>query len=313
MRVAILGAGGVGSYYGGVLAAAGHDVAVLARGANLTALRERGLTVREPAAGGQESGEDLVVDVEASDRVEDLATALSGHPELAIVAVKSYSLGEIAPAAAKLAEAGAVVVPLLNGVDIVDRLEGGGVPREALLAGFTYISAARVEPGVVERRSDFRRVVVGEPGDGASERARRVATAFDGTGVEARASDAIEPELWGKFVFIAAVSAVCGLARAPVGPAREADGGPERVRHAVEEVVAVARARGVDLPADTADSVVARIMDLAPGLKPSFLLDVLAGGPNELDILSGAVSGFGRELGVPTPVHDEVVAALSGD
>lgn len=304
MRITILGAGGVGSYYGGVLAAAGHDVALLARGENLAALRERGLTVREPA------GEERVMDVAASALVDDLVAAFPGDPELAIVAVKSYSLGEIAPAAAALADAGAVVVPLLNGVDIVDRLAAGGVPRSALLEGLTYVSAARAAPGVVERRSDFRRVVVGEPGGGASDRAKRVAAAFDGTGVDARASDTIEVELWSKFVFIAALSAVCGLARAPVGAAREVDGGADRVRRAVDEVETVAGARGVDLPPDTADSVVARIMGLAPGLQPSFLLDVLAGGPNELDVLSGAVSAMGRELGVATPVHDEVVAVL---
>lgn len=305
MRIAILGAGGVGGYYGAVLAAAGHDVAVLARGENLAALRDRGIAVREP------TGETVEARLAASDRVEALATALAGDSELAIVAVKSYSLPKIAPAAAALAEAGATVLPLLNGVDIVDRLEAAGVPRSALLAGLTYISAARVAPGVVERRSDFRRVVVGEPGNGASDRAARVAAAFDGTGVDARASDAIDVELWSKFVFIAALSAVCGLARAPVGEARDVEGGPERVRRAVEEVVAVARARDVDLPTDAADSVVDRIMGLAPGLKPSFLLDVLAGGPNELDVLSGAVSAMGRELGVPTPVHGAAVAALS--
>lgn len=299
MRIAILGAGGVGGYMGGVLARAGHDVALLARGEHLDAIRASGLTVRQPDG-------DFTVEVQASDDVDQL-----GEVQLGIVAVKSYAVGAIAPAAARLAERGAVVLPLLNGVDIVDRLADGGVPRAALLAGLTYISAAKAGPGVIELKSDFRRVTVGEPAGGLSERAERTAAAFGDTPVDARAVEAIDVELWRKFVFIASISAACGLARSAIGPVRDAPLGATLLRRAVEEVVAVARARGIALRDDEAAKALERIDALAPNLKPSFLLDVEAGGPNELDILSGAVSRLGEAAGVPTPVHDTATAALA--
>lgn len=300
MRIAIIGAGGVGGYYGGVLAHAGHDVLVLARGENLDALRDAGIIIEEP------DGNKLTAPVRASDDPADLAGA-----ELALVAVKSYALADVAPAVARLADAGAAVLPLLNGVDIAERLADAGVPDDAILAGLTYISAARVAPGRFQRRSDFRRILLGERGGERSERAERIAAAFGGTGVDVRVSDDIRTELWRKFVFIAAISAVCGLARAPIGTVRGAPLGHDLIRRAVDEVVGVARARDIPLEPAEADAVVRQILGLAPALRPSFLLDLEAGGPNELDTLSGAVARLGRDAGVDTPVHDTAVTVIS--
>jgi 2-dehydropantoate 2-reductase len=300
VKIAVLGAGGVGGYYAAVLARAGQDVSLLARGEHLAAIRERGLEVREP------DGDPWRVPVSAVERPADMPDA-----EVAFVAVKSYSLQAIAAAAADLAGRGAVVVPLLNGVDIVQRLVNAGVPEPSLLAGLTYVSALKAGPGVIELKSDFRRVIVGEPGGGPSQRAEHVAAAFAGTAVDARATTDIQVELWRKFVFIAAISAACGLARAPIGPVRDAPRGRLLLERAVREVVAVATARGVALPRGEAEEVIRRLDGLAPGLSPSFLLDVQAGGPTELDILSGAVSRLGAEVGVDTPVHDTTTTAIT--
>jgi 2-dehydropantoate 2-reductase len=299
MNIAILGAGGVGGYFGGILARAGNRVALLARGAHLEALRERGLEVRTPEG-------TFTVAVEAVGDAEELRGI-----ELAVVAVKSYSLAEIAPAARLLAERGAVVVPLLNGVEAADRLIDAGVPGERVLGGLTQISAVRIGPGVVERRSAFQRVVVGERVGGASERAERIAATFREAGAEARASDDITVDLWRKFAFIATMSAACGLARASVGPVRRAPLGNLLLERALREVTAVGRARGVPLPADVEERLLGFMNGLPDAMKPSFLLDLESGGATELDDLSGAVSRLGRQTGVETPVHDVATAALS--
>ncbi len=299
MRVAVLGAGGVGAYYGGSLARAGHDVVILARGANLDALRARGLEVRTPEGA-------FTVRPEATGDPVRAAGA-----DLAIVAVKTYSVAVIAPAARLAAEAGAVVVPLLNGVEAVERLAALGVPHGMMLGGLTQISAVRSAPGVVERRSAFQRVVVGEPGGGGSERAERIAAAFASAGVDAAVSADIGADLWRKLAFISPMAAACGLARAPVGPVLAAPLGRLLVERAVREVLAVARAAGVALADGEEAGVVAFIASLAPGMKPSFLLDLESGGPTELDDLCGAVSRIGRRVGVETPVHDTATAALS--
>jgi 2-dehydropantoate 2-reductase len=298
MNIAILGAGGVGGYFGGILARSGHRVAMLARGAHLDALRERGLEVRTPEG-------PFTAKVEATDDPSALRDI-----ELAVVAVKNYSLAEIAPAARLLAERGAVILPLLNGVEAADRLIASGLPKAQVLGGLTEISAARIGPGIVERRSPFQRVVVGELAGGVSERTERIAAAFREAGAEARASAEITVDLWRKFAFITTMAAACGLARAPIGRVREAPLGDLLIARALGEVIAVARAHGVAMPAAVESKILDLIKGLPDAMKPSFLLDLESGGPTELDDLSGAVSRLGRETGVETPVHDVATAAL---
>lgn len=292
MKIAILGAGGVGGYFGGALARAGYPVAMLARGSHLEALREQGLEVRTPEGS-------FTVQVHATDEPREL-----GEIDLAIVAVKGYSLPEILPAARLLAEEGATILPLLNGVEAADRLIAGGVPEDRVLGGLTEISAARIAPGVIERKSSFHRVVVGERTGGLSERAERIVVAFLKAGADARASEEITVDLWRKLAFIASMAAVCGLARSPVGPIREKPMGRALIERAVREVLAVGRSFGIALAGDDEAKILQFVDALGPHLKPSFLLDVEAGGPTEIDDLSGAVSRLGRQTGVDTPVHD---------
>jgi 2-dehydropantoate 2-reductase len=298
MRIAIVGAGGVGGYFGGTMARAGHDVILLARGEHRDAIRSRGLEVREPEGA-------WTTVVGATDDPAELPPA-----DLALVAVKSYSLAEVAPAVRLLAEAGATVLPLLNGVETFESLAKLGVPPDRMLAGLTVISVERTAPGVITRKSPFRSAVVGERRGGSSERAERVAAVFRGSGADARVSEDIAVDLWRKFLFLTSLAAACGLSRAPIGPVRDAPLGSLLLQRAAREIAAVGRARGVAIPAGEEEQVLERMAALPAGTKPSFLLDLERGGPNELDVLSGAVSRYGRESGVSTPVHDTVVAAV---
>jgi len=224
--------------------------------------------------------------------------------------VKSYSLREVGSAARAVALQGATVLPLLNGVETTEHLVALGVPREALLGGLTMISAERVAPGVVERKSAFQTIVLGELGGGTSPRVLRIVEALRSASIDGRASTDVELELWQKLIFIASVATVCGLARAPIGQVRLAPRGPEFVAAAVGEAVAVARAHGVHLPDDQMARTVATIEGLPPRMRPSFLVDLEKGGATELDALMGAVSRIGHQLGVPTPVHSAATAAL---
>lgn len=289
----------MGGTFAGELARAGHDVAVLARGAHLDAIRARGLEVRTP-------DETFRAEVRASADAADLGAA-----DLVVVAVKNYSLGEVAPAAAALAAAGATVVPLLNGVEAADRLVSSGVPPERLLPGLTEVSAARIAPGVVERKSTFQRIAIGEPSGESSARVEAIAAAFRSARVDTRVSSDTQAELWRKLAFIASMAAACGLARAPVGVVREAPYGRDLFRRLVDEALSVARARSVRVGDEAAAKILSFVEGLAPALRPSFLLDLEAGGPTELDDLCGAISRLGRSAGVETPVHDAATAALS--
>ena len=298
MRVVVLGTGAVGGYYGGQLARAGHEVTCFARGANLAALRERGLEIQTPEGTHRTS-------VSATDRVADLPPA-----DFTILGVKSYSLDAMAPALIRCAQQGATIVPLLNGVDTAERLVALGVPAATVVGGLTRVSVVLTAPGVVTRSSAFQSVVVGEFDGTITLRVESIAAAFRDAGVDGKASGQIQLELWRKFVFIAALAAGCGLARAPIGHLQASPLGRRLLERAIREVIAVARARGIPFPDDEESRHIGMIGQLPPTIKPSFLVDLEGGGPNELEILSGAVSRFADELGVPTPVHDTVTAAL---
>jgi 2-dehydropantoate 2-reductase len=308
--IAVVGAGGVGGYFAGVLALAGHEVHLLARGKHLEAIK---------AAGGLEIVQPGGVRHTARVSATNDPAALAGSA-FVIVAVKSYSLDEVAPALRELAAHGSVIVPLLNGVGIDERLAALGVGRSSIAGGLTYIVAARTAPGVVERSSPFARITIGEFRGQTSDRLDPLAAALRDAGVEVTVTRDIDAELWRKLAFIAPLAAICGLARRPAGPVRAAPFGREVFERAVREVVAVGRASGVALGgalggAD-AEAIINDAMQrfdaLRPETKPSLLLDVERGGPTELDTLSGTVARLGRTFGVETPVHDTAVVALNG-
>jgi 2-dehydropantoate 2-reductase len=301
VKVIVLGAGAIGAYYGGQLARTGHDVTLYARGENLTAIRRSGLEIRTPEGS-------TVVKVAATDRADELGAA-----DFAILGVKSYSLDSIGPVVRQTAEKGAAILPFLNGVETTDHLLKLGVSRAALLGGVTRISVARMQPGVVERRGAGQSVIIGELDGQTTDRVTRIATAFRDAGADARVSNRIDVDLWQKFIFLAAIAGACGLARVPVGVLRERPLGRRLFQRAVQEVVDVARARGIPLADDETTQVTGAIDALPPGTKPSFLFDLESGGPTELDVLSGAVSRYADEAGLSAPIHDAITAALAGN
>ena len=298
MRIAIIGAGGVGGYYGAKLAQAGHDVRLLARGEHLDAIRKNGMVIKD-------HDRSFTVPMNATDRAEDLRGA-----EWAMLAVKSYSVAELTDLIVKLAKDGTTIVPALNGVTIADTLVAAGVPRAQILGGTTITNAHKLAPGVIERLSRRDRFAVGELDGTMSDRAKAIAAALRSAGDDAVATREIVLELWLKFNMLCACAAACGMARSDLGTIRDTELGRLLIDRAVREIAAVARAMRVPIPPTQEEDALARIAALPASLKPSFVLDVERGGPTELDILSGAVSRFGKKTGVPTPVHDTAAAVL---
>jgi 2-dehydropantoate 2-reductase len=174
----------------------------------------------------------------------------------------------------------------------------------------SYVSAVRIEGGVFERRSTFQRVIVGELPNGISPRAKKIATMFADAGAEATASEDITLALWQKFVFLASIAAACGLTRLPIGPVRDNPLGARLIERLVREAVAVGRARGIALPQDEEARVLNQINSLPAASQPSLLLDLLAGSPTEVDVLSGAIARFAEEGKIETPIHDAAALIL---
>jgi 2-dehydropantoate 2-reductase len=298
MKIAIMGAGGVGGYYGGLLAQAGHDVVFIARGAHLKALQGQGLRVKSVL------GDFSVSPVRATDHPDEAGTV-----DLVIVATKTYHTEDAAQAIKPMTGPDTVVVPLQNGVDAVERL-GKVVGKEHLLGGATWLSAAIEAPGVIGHYSRFRRVVLGEMNGRITPRAEAVAEAFRRTQATVELVGNIQQILWTKFVFISSVSALGGLTRVPMGAYRQVSEARAVLTEAMSEVAAVARARGVSLDDDIITKTLAFIDGTAEDLKPSMQRDLEAGRVSELESMIGVVVRLGRELDVPTPVMRFAYAML---
>lgn len=299
MRVLVMGSGGVGGYYGGLLARQGHEVTFVARGAHLAALRERGLELRD-------RGETTVL--RPLRAVGDPAEA-EGDFDFVFFTVKTYDTG---PAAAALRPAigpNTAVLPLQNGIDSVDQL-GAALGAEHVLGGMTQVGARLVEPGVVERFSPFCQVVVGEPGGGLSERAERIAAALREVGVDATASPDVQRAVWEKFMMLAPMASLNSAGRAPTGQVR---GTPETKAlyfAMMGEIVAVGRAAGVNLPDESVKAMEGFYLALPDTHTTSMQRDYEDERRVELEHIAGTVVRRGDGLGVPTPNFDVLYGIL---
>ena len=298
MRIAVLGSGGIGGYYGALLAKAGHDVSFIARGAHLEAMQQRGLTLRTPDG-------DSTIPVTA---VADTGTV--GAVDLVLFCVKSYDTGPAAQALAPLMARDTAVVSFQNGVDNVQAI-ASVVGSGAVLIGVVYNALQLAGPGLVQRTGGDGKIVLGELGGALTERVQRIASAFQQTGVAHQVSTDIDRVLWEKFLFIAGVGGVTALARSGIGPLLASPGGRMLLTTSCEEIAAVALAERVPLPADAADRAVEQAATLPPQWRSSLARDLEDGRRLEVEALSGAVVRRGLKLGVPTPIHRTIAACLS--
>jgi 2-dehydropantoate 2-reductase len=293
-----MGTGGVGGYYGGLLARTGQAVTFIARGAHLAAIREKGLQIQSV------HGDFAISPAKATDNPAEV-----GPVDLVIVATKTYHTDEAAQALKPMVGPGTVLVSLQNGVDAADRI-GAVVGMEHLIGGATWLSAAIEAPGVIGQYSQFRRIVLGEFDGHKTERLRSVFDALNATGATVEVSDNILKVLWTKFVFIASVSALGSLTRAPYGGYIHVPESRTVLVETLKEVEAVARAKGIALDGDVVDKTLAFIDGSAPNIKPSMQRDVEAGRVSELESMLGVVVRLGAELGVSTPVMRFAYAML---
>jgi 2-dehydropantoate 2-reductase len=298
MKIAILGSGGIGGYYGGLLAGSGNDVTFLAGGAHLTAIRDHGLRV-ESIHGDFE--------VRPAQATDDPAQV--GPVDLVLVTVKSYDLEAAAGTAHALIGQHTAVLPLLNGLDAAERL-AAIFGAEHVLAGLTHIASNIIAPGTIRQISPLRRIIVGECSGAITPRAERIRDVLAASGIEATFTSSVDVALWEKFAFIASFSGICCLARKPIGPVLATPETRQIYVDALREVEAVGQARGVPLPLDIVARTVQFTEGFVPATKPSLLVDLEAGRRLELEAMSGTVVRYGQQAGVPTPVHRVIYAAL---
>jgi 2-dehydropantoate 2-reductase len=298
MRIAVFGVGAVGGYFGGRLAQAGEDVTFIARGETLRVLRERGLRVDSVRG-------DFVV--RPAHAVGDAGEA--GPVDAALIAVKAWQVADAAPLMRPLLEAGTVLVPLENGVEAADQL-AAVLGCSHVAPGLCRIVAEVVASGHVRHTGLEPTVAFGEPDNRSSARLERLRRAFTRAGVVAEIPADVGAALWEKFLFIASLSGLGALTRAPAGLVRRLPQTRRWLEEAMAEVAAVARARGVALPDDATARTMAFIDALPDGATSSMQRDIMAGRASELEAQNGAVVRLGREVGVATPVNAFIYHAL---
>jgi 2-dehydropantoate 2-reductase len=300
-RIAVVGSGAVGGYYGARLARTGHEVHLLARGAHLEALLLHGLTVRSPLG-------DFTVQPRATSRTETI-----GPVDLVLFAVKTYDNADAIPLLLPLMGERTLVLSLQNGVSSVDAL-GAAVGTAAVLAGPTYIATALSAPGVIVQTGTHRRIVFGEvfaPSPTPSARVRDLAEILSTADIQAEPVGDARVPLWEKFIYLAPFAAVTGVARSPAGVVWSRPELREMFLAAVRETEAVARAEGIGVAPDVVDRVRAYMDALPPTTRSSLLIDLQAGRRIELDALAGDVVRRADALGVTVPVMRTLHAALT--
>jgi 2-dehydropantoate 2-reductase len=301
MKIAVFGTGGVGGYFGARLAESGEDVAFIARGAHLAAIRERGLRVDSVL------GDMRIEPARATDSPADV-----GPVDAVLLGVKTWQVAAVAPTLKPLLGPQTFVVPLQNGVEAAAQLAtalGAEHVVGGLCGGFCFV----VGPGHIKHIGGATFVKFGElhsrPGE-QSPRVERLRAAFARARVDVEVPADVRVALWMKLMLVVSFGSVGAVARAPIGVLLATPETRDLIRRAMKEIAAVARAEGVVLPADAVPKTLALLDGVTPSGTASMQRDIAAGKRSELDEWTGAVVRLGAKHGVPTPVHSFIYASL---
>jgi 2-dehydropantoate 2-reductase len=299
MKIAIIGAGALGGYYGAKLARTGETVHFIARGAMLDALRSRGVTVVR---------DEETFTVSPLRATADAADV--GPVDLALVTTKSYDLDGAGRALRALKGRDTIVIPLQNGVDIAERLVMSTGPGGHILGGLSYLPVSVQEPGVVRQSGEEKPLLLGPLRDEDSAAAELALSVFRRADIRAERPDDIRVEIWIKYTVAMATMGLQSVTGRGFGPTLADRDIRKMYIGVMEEVKALARSSGVALP----DGLVARLMDAIdrypPETKASMLQDLERGKPLELEAMHGTAVRLGESLGVPTPMSRFIYAAL---
>jgi 2-dehydropantoate 2-reductase len=297
MKIGVVGAGGVGGYYGARLALAGAEVGLIARGEHLAAIRERGLQVRADEG-------DFTVRIAASEDPAEI-----GPCDAVLFCVKSYDTEQAAAVFGPLIGPRTGVVSLQNGVDNEEKIAARIGPGH-VLGGVSFILAHIAEPGVVEQVGSVRRVVFGELDGSRSERVTRLLAEFRKAGIDTDLADDIRVVLWDKFAYLCALAGLTTVTRLPIDKLLAVPETRNLFREVVREVSLVARAEGVELADDIVDQKTAFAETLGPDSYSSLHHDLVTGHRLELDALHGELTRRAARHGVPVPVSEMIYSLL---
>ena len=292
IKIAVLGAGGVGGYFGGRLAAAGHEVSFVARGDHLAALRRDGLVVESVA------GDFSVAPVRATDDPQEI-----GEVDYVLLGVKTWQLEPAIASLKPLIGPGTAVVTTQNGVEAPHQV-ADAVGVGAVLPGAIEVIAFLDGPGRIRQVGGAGKLTFGEWDNAVTPRVSALRDALQGSGLVGVVATDIWAALWQKFLALGSVGAIATLANAPYGVLRSRPGTRQLIVDSMTEIQAVAAASGITLPADAIETTLAFLDSLPANGTTSLQRDINEGKPSELEAWTGAVVRLGRQTGTPTPLNN---------
>ena len=298
MRIAVIGAGGIGGIYGAALARAGADVTFVARGAHLAAMREKGLRVEG------DRGETHIRPAQATDDPASI-----GVVDYVLSCVKLWDVESAGEQLRPIVGPQTAVVPLQNGIDAAERL----IPilgHEAVMGGTAFVTGSIVAPGVIRQTGTYQRMTFGELDGSASARGERLRDLCAAAGFEGVLSPDIRVPIWDKFILLVPLSGLNALTRLPLGKWRDDPDLSALCEASLRETVAVGLAEGVRLPSDSFEKTLAMIRSMPPHHTTSMGNDLLRGNRLELPWFAGKVVELARRHGIPTPANAFIYAAL---
>ena len=298
MKIIVVGAGGVGGYFGARLAEAGLDVTFIARGKHLEKIKKKGLVLNSI------DGNYTVFPAKATDNISEIE-----NPDLIILAVKSWQVTEVAKKIEPVLTKKTMILPLQNGVDNIEKL-ATIIDENQILAGFCKIYSKVEDFGVIDHFAYTPELFFGELDNQKSERIKHLKKVFGKASFKTIIPNDIHAEIWKKFLFICTVSGLGGLTRVPIGAMVENVETRNLLQKTAEEIVAISRAKNINLPHNIVTTIMNFIDKQPYGSTASTQRDIMEGRPSELENFNGYIVKQGKLLGVDTPVNSFTYSCL---
>jgi 2-dehydropantoate 2-reductase len=300
MKVYIVGVGGIGGYFGGLLAGSGADVTFLARGKNYQALLDNGLTVKSVA------GDFAVKPVKVIENVSQIT-----NPDLIIFSVKTYDTEKVAEELSAVVNKDTIIITFQNGVDNDDRIKKI-IHNAGIYPGVAYIITAKTKPGLIEQTGGLRKLIFGDRQNPNSPKLKEIETLMKKAGINAVFSDDIERDIWNKFIYICPFSGLTALHRKTIGDILSNPDTKKQYEDCLKEAISVAKAKGIKISDNTFFEIMKISENTAPGSKSSLLIDIENNRPNEIETLNGTLVKLARELNINVPVNELIYNSLHG-
>jgi len=298
MKIYIVGSGGVGGYFGGLLAKADKDVTFVARGEHYQAIKNNGLTVKSVA------GDFEIKPAQVIGNISEIV-----NPDLVIFTVKTYDTDNVAKELAPVVKDNTVIITFQNGIDNDNQIKKQ-IKNAQVYPGVAYVISTRTKPGVIEQTGGLRKLIFGDRDKPDNSKLKEIEKLMKNAGIDATASDDITRDLWKKFMFIAAFSGMTAICRASIGKVLSDSLTKSLYERCLKETITVAKAMKVNVADDAFELIMTISDNTASDSKSSLLVDIENNRKNEIETLNGTLVGFAKEHKVDVPINGLIYGAI---